>query len=156
MVFRLLELPEEFQLSILENIDERCTLCNLARTSRHLQSLAEPLIYRKILVRSQRDITAFESRTETRAERFKYFQIIDARLQENTGALVGLLSAPNVQDVTIESPYCNRLEDRKDYLWMRNKKSMVRALNDSSMPRLTRGAKAPHLTLAIDALTTRQ
>ncbi|CAG8961311.1 hypothetical protein HYFRA_00013772 [Hymenoscyphus fraxineus] len=47
---QLQELADELLLSIVDQIDDRVSLCNLARTCSKLQLLSEPFIYKSVLV----------------------------------------------------------------------------------------------------------
>lgn len=137
--FRLLDLPEELQLSIIENVHNRSTLCNLARACRHLQSLAEPLIYRNILVRSAKDALSFISRLESRTDRARSVHCVDARLRDADEAYTGLLRGPNLQEVRVESPFCNRIRQETATFWNLNIEGLFQSLCNSGMPRLTSG-----------------
>lgn len=139
MAFHFLDLPKELQLSVIEQIDRRSTLCNLARASRHLQSLAEPLIYRNILVRSAKDALSFISRLETRSDRARGVHCVDARLRDADPAYTRLLRGPNLLEVRVESPFCNRIRRETGTFWNLNINGLFQSLCDSKMPRLTSG-----------------
>ena len=138
----LLQLPNELIGDIFEHINDRKTLKSLAQTCRRVQELAEPVLYRSILMRSSRQLYKLSGAIESRKERVEAIHAIDLRytwqqrkwlgstasvrvlpiqsLSNNNhmltlGKLIG--QATNMRQLTIESPYCNRSVGNESDLW---------------------------------------
>ncbi|KAF2160571.1 hypothetical protein M409DRAFT_70325 [Zasmidium cellare ATCC 36951] len=120
--FPLLDLPNELIAHIIEQVDNIRTLRRLARTCRRVQHLAEPALYRSILVRTgpeTNDIRlALDSRPE-RAAGIHYLEIpCHARYRQDFEAIADLLDrARNLKELIFESPQCNTSEFEDAETW---------------------------------------
>lgn len=143
MVFELLDLVDELVLSILEEIDSAQDLRSLARTCSPLQALSEPLLYRDIALHSRRDALTLASSIVSRPSRLQAIRKIDVRYRYVTrdcrlDVLVDIIwKARNLQELTVESPFCNHVQSYARYGWLENMNALLRPICDFSIPRLT-------------------
>lgn len=110
--FHLLNLPNELIVLVLAQIDSPATLRSVACTSRRINALAEPLLYRSMVLRdrpgTERAVEAFGSRPD----RAEALQILDVACRPRLGPEMSalekvLVRAPNVRDLMFESPECS-------------------------------------------------
>lgn len=143
MAFLILELADELILSIFEHIDDRNTLRSLALTCSRLQGLAEPYVYRDIFLRSRTDAFALGASIVSRPERLRAVRRIEARLKYGMDEcrldiLVNIVrQALNLQELTLESPFCNNVQGRAQQGWDESLHSLLRPVCDFAIPRLT-------------------
>jgi len=113
----LCELPNELLANIAEYLQsEASDLRSLARTSRSFQAIAEPVLYRSIFFRTGAQLTRLQHALTCEPWRFTSVRILDVRCKFDPAstavaappALGDLINAaPNLEDLIIESPYCN-------------------------------------------------
>ncbi|KAK5109663.1 hypothetical protein LTR62_006785 [Meristemomyces frigidus] len=112
------DLPDELLICVCEQLaDSKAALRQLVVTSRRLQAIAEPVLYRHIFFRKQSELANLLVSVESSPSRTKAFRELDVRCKlDGNGRvraqpfeLVGTLlrQAPGIQDLTMESPYCN-------------------------------------------------
>lgn len=121
-VFPLFELADELILHIIESLEgDNATLCQLARTCRRLQVIAESLIYRHIFIRTAGQAMKLQDSLNARPSRWTAIQELDGRCKHNgqkidpTGAMVEVFDllpalldgARSLREITVESPDCN-------------------------------------------------
>ncbi|KAK1079375.1 hypothetical protein LTR33_006444 [Friedmanniomyces endolithicus] len=113
----LCELPNELLANIAGHLlCEPSSLRSLARTSRHFQAIAEPILYRSIFFRTGAQLIRLQQSLASEPWRFKSVHTLDVRWKylpagtavSEPDALADMITAaPNIEDLTIESPYCN-------------------------------------------------
>lgn len=149
MRFPLLDLANELIVVILEHVDDPKELRAVALTCRHLQNLAEPLLYRSIFHTTGRQIVRLKEAITARKQRSHAIQIIESRCKlRQIGNLQELASiianSKNLTDLTIESPFCNYAYGSKKTEWQRTMFDLLypvyamKAALDCSGPSLTR------------------
>ena len=145
-------LASELITNIVEQIDDQRTLLSLARTCSRLQYHVEPKLYRSIFQRTGDEAMYLASAVAARKDRGAAIHVIDSRCKwQRRSGLVFLVpviaQAKNLQQLTIESPYCNRssLKDSGD--WKDTMYRLIRPIYDidptngfetNPLPKLTR------------------
>ncbi|KAK4613749.1 hypothetical protein CLAFUW4_08715 [Fulvia fulva] len=120
--FRLMDLPNELIAHIIDQIDSIKAVRRLSRTCRRIQHLAEPLLYRRIQLRTGCDvdqiITAVSSRPE-RAAAIRFLDIpCDDTYPQNHAAVGALLKgASGLRELMFESPECNSTDFEDEEEW---------------------------------------
>lgn len=79
----LLALVDELLLSIIDQIDSKAALCNLAASCRHFQSLAEPYVWRSLLVTSGDHAKSIAAALDSRDARSSYIQELMIRYPDH-------------------------------------------------------------------------
>ncbi|KAF1976777.1 hypothetical protein BU23DRAFT_551233 [Bimuria novae-zelandiae CBS 107.79] len=118
----LLALVDELLLSIIDQIDSRDALCQLAAACRRFQGLTEPYIWRSLLVISGHHARSIAAALDLREERSEYVQELSIRypdggrdgIQELNHFIVLM---KKLKHLTIESPCPNNVEwnDTKEF-----------------------------------------
>jgi len=110
--FPLLSLADELLLCIIEHIDSREALINLAAASPRLQGLVEPSIWRSLLVRSGNHARTIVWACHSRPERVAMIQELSIRYQgdeeigiEDIAVLIPLMR--KLRHFTLETPCPN-------------------------------------------------
>lgn len=118
----LLALADELLLSIVDFIDSRDTLCKLASTCRRFQGLAEPAIWRSLLVTKGFHAMQIATAMDSREIRTDYVQELVVRYRhEYRDGIQGLnhfiVHMKKLKHLMIESPCPNNVEwnDRADF-----------------------------------------
>ncbi|KAK0289207.1 hypothetical protein LTR54_014574 [Friedmanniomyces endolithicus] len=137
----LCELPNELLANIAEHLQfESSALRSLARTSRSFQAIAEPVLYRSVFFRTGAQLTNLKHALASEPWRYPSIHTIDVRWRYETivpavgelDALGNLITAaPNIEDLTIESPYCNQNAWRRattESGWSRTMDSWLRPI----------------------------
>lgn len=113
----LLSLVDELLLNIIDQIDARDTLCNLAATCTRFQGLAEPYIWHTLLVLRGLHSRAIAAAIDSHNVRAEYIRTLSIRYRdevkegiEELNHFIGLMS--KLRHLTIESPCPNNLEWR--------------------------------------------
>jgi len=125
MPFNLLELPDELVVSVVEELrGDRVTLGKLARSSRRMQSLAEPLLYESIFLRTGRAVDSISYALFRRKQRGRALHRLEVRChhrlldRSRLDALWELVDmCTGVKDLIFESPYCNQQRWRRAEDW---------------------------------------
>lgn len=118
----LLRLVDELLLNIIDQIDSQRDLCNLAATCARLQGLAEPYIWRSLLVLSGEHARNIAKALDTRDQRVDFIQELSIRYKnsgrdgiENLNHWLTLMS--KLRYLTLESPCPNNSEWRQGELF---------------------------------------
>jgi hypothetical protein len=114
---RLLSLVDELLLNIIDYIDNREALCQLASTCSRFQELVEPYIWRDVLVLTGGHARHIAQALDTRDERADYIQSLSIRYEdeykegiEELNHFIALMS--RLRHLTLESPCPNNSEWR--------------------------------------------
>jgi len=115
---RLLSLVDELLLSIIDQIDTRRTLCNLAATCMRLDSLIEPYIWRSLLVLQGDHARQIATALDSRHERIEYVQELSIRYRDEHRDGIEELnhfiaSMTKLRHLTLETPCPNNSEWRQ-------------------------------------------
>ncbi|KAK5722684.1 hypothetical protein LTR15_005916 [Elasticomyces elasticus] len=112
--FRLFDLADELKIHIIDQLEgDLATLRALALSCRRLQSLSEPLLYKRRLLRSPPVVKHFLHGVSRRPQRATHIKRLDIRCEYRSvpsgfARLPALLEqTTELQDLTLESPYCN-------------------------------------------------
>ncbi|WPH01706.1 Hypothetical protein R9X50_00455800 [Acrodontium crateriforme] len=137
MAEKLSDLASEVLDSIVAQIDDVKSLRSLAQTSRRLQHITEPYIYRHAFVRTGHECYNLLRAFNGRSERALMLRSIDARFQsakdDSMGNLTHVVQAAlRLNDLTIESPYCNRGRWRRADGWKTTMESLLSPLWEAS------------------------
>ena len=118
----LLALVDELLLSIIDQIDSRDALCNLASTCRRFQGLTEPYIWRSLLVTHGDRAKSIAAALDLREARSDYVQELAVRYPDNDREGIQELNhfivlMQKLKHLTIESPCPNNVEwnDAKEF-----------------------------------------
>lgn len=107
------DLPDELLICVVELLqDNRSALRDLSLASRRLQALAEPVLYRTFFFVVSSELSRFYESARQHPWRSKAVQVLDARCKAGFADQFLLLAdllelAPNIRELTIESPFCN-------------------------------------------------
>ncbi|KAK5705910.1 hypothetical protein LTR17_021241 [Elasticomyces elasticus] len=112
--FRLFDLADELKIHIIDQLEgDLAALRALALSCRRLQSLSEPLLYKRRLLRSPPVLKHFLHGVSRRPQRATHIHRLDIRCEYRSVAsgfarLPAILEqTTELQDLTLESPYCN-------------------------------------------------
>lgn len=110
--FPLLDLPNELIAYIIELVDDIPTLRRLACSSRRVQHLTEPVLWRKLLVKKGTNARQILAAYITHPSRAKMLQVLNVPCDPDFGrdlaALAALMDkAENLKTLEIQSPSCN-------------------------------------------------
>ena len=120
---QLQSLADELLLAIVDQIDDRATLCNLARTCSKFQLLSEPHIYKSLLVLDGSMVQDVLARAfATRPARLSSIQdlAVRYRLTEEEGIEElepFLFRMAHLRHLVIEAPCCNDTPWAHDQPW---------------------------------------
>jgi hypothetical protein len=109
---RLGDLADELLLCIVEQIDSRQALHNLAATCSRFQALAEPFIWRSLLIVKGSNVPGLAHALNSRPERISSVWDLAVRYNEEDEDGIELLNPlipkmEKLRDLTIESPCPN-------------------------------------------------
>ena len=112
MDFPILDLPNELIAHIIEFVDSISDLRHIACTCRRIQQLAEPALYRHVLLRGAAKTRRILSALQARPARAATLHILDVPcdpdLRQDIPALAVLMTAAkNIRQLMVESPSCN-------------------------------------------------
>ncbi|KAK0315336.1 hypothetical protein LTR01_000633 [Friedmanniomyces endolithicus] len=143
----LCELPNELLANIAEHLQfDFSALRSLARTSRSFQAIAEPVLYRSIFFRNGAQLYSLQDALACESWRYRSIHTVDVRWSYQTiapakgelDALGDLISAAlNIEDLTIESPYCNQNAWRRataESGWSRTMDKWLRPIVQAAKP----------------------
>jgi hypothetical protein len=110
----LSKLPDELLLNIASVIDNKTSLCALARVSRQFQTIIEPVIYSDLLLRTSQSSKCLKDSIESSPRRATYIRVLDLR-PEYTDVISDygkditsvLTQCSRLRELTLESPTCN-------------------------------------------------
>ena len=112
MQFRLLDLPNELIIRVVELVNTLATLSHLACTCRRIQELVEPVLYRELLVKNPTHANVLQASFKGRPQRALAVQAVAIPTnptllwhREMVGTL--LSKVLGVKDLMIESPLVN-------------------------------------------------
>ncbi|KAF2029612.1 hypothetical protein EK21DRAFT_67344 [Setomelanomma holmii] len=113
----LLSLVDELLLNIINHIDSRTELCNLASTCMRFQGLVEPYIWHNLLVLKGLHATHIARALDSREERIDYVQSIAIRYKDDYRDGIEelnhfLASMAKLRHLTLETPCPNNSEWR--------------------------------------------
>ena len=111
-------LVDELLLSIIDQIDSRDALCNLAAASRRFQQLTEPYIWRNLLVTNGDRARSIATALDLREARPSYVQELSIRYPDDARDGIQELNhfivmMDKLRHLTIESPCPNNTEWRE-------------------------------------------
>ena len=111
----LLALVDELLLSIIDQIDSKDALCNLASTCRRFQALSEPYIWRSLLVTNGDRARSIAAALDLREARSEFVQELAIRYPDNDREGIQELNhfivlMQKLKHLTIESPCPNNIE----------------------------------------------
>jgi len=109
---RLLALVDELQLGIIEHLESKDDLSNLAITCSSLQALAEPVLYRSILVRKGKQALLLYHAILIKPLRASFIRKLEIRYLYDYRKCIDCLNQClrllcNLRELTIEAPCCN-------------------------------------------------
>ncbi|KAF2634468.1 hypothetical protein P280DRAFT_511886 [Massarina eburnea CBS 473.64] len=111
----LLALVDELLLAIIDQVDSHTTLCNLAATCSRLRGIAEPYVWRNLLITRGDHAREVAYALDSREARPSYVHELSIRYRYNQSAgiedlnhLIGLMD--KLRHLTIESPCPNNTE----------------------------------------------
>jgi hypothetical protein len=109
---RLLALVDELVLGIIVHIDSRDDLSNLAATCSRLQALAEPVLYRSILVRKGKQALLLYHAILIKPVRASFIRKLEIRYLYDYRKGINCLNQClrllcKLRELTIEAPCCN-------------------------------------------------
>lgn len=113
MEFPLLDLPNELIALVVEAIDHVATLANLACTSRRVQELTEPVLWRHLLFSGSSTARGIVAAMNSRSKRADAVMSLNVPCDLHFGPDLAILAsimqtAKNVTEVTVQSPRCNQ------------------------------------------------
>ena len=122
MQFRLLDLPTELIAHIIEAVDKIETLRKLASTCRRIQHIAEPVLYRRMLIQTGAKASHILRSFRARPERASALHILDipcdSYYMQDVGVVVEVVTAAKaLRELMIESPSCNEAEFESEDTW---------------------------------------
>lgn len=111
----LLRLVDELLLNVLDNITCRKDLCNFAATCTRLQGLAEPYIWRSLLVLSGTHARDIDTALNRRDQRVDFIQDLSVRYKDGQKEGIEVLNhwmtlMSKLRHLTLESPCPNNSE----------------------------------------------
>jgi hypothetical protein len=116
----LLSLADELLLAIIDRIDSKKALCNFAASSPRLQGLAEPYVWRSLLVTHGSHASRIAAALDSRESRPSYVHELSIRYPdsqregiEELNPFIGLME--KLRHLTIESPCPNNSEWENTY-----------------------------------------
>jgi hypothetical protein len=109
---RLLALVDELQLGIIEHVESKDDLSNLAITCSRLQALAEPVLYRSILVRKGKQALLLYRAILIKPVRASFIRKLEIRYLYDYRKRIDCLNQClrllcKLRELTIEAPCCN-------------------------------------------------
>jgi hypothetical protein len=109
---RLLALVDELQLGIIEHVESKDDLSNLAITCSRLQAIAEPLLYRSILVRKGKKALLLYRAILIKPVRASFIRKLEIRYVYGYRKGIDCLNQClrllcELRELTIEAPCCN-------------------------------------------------
>ena len=114
MDFDLLALPVELILLVMECLDNRKDISRLARTSKQMQEIAEPLLYRHILLKGPSALKQLETAIKRRPQRALAVQQLEA--PSHVSRELGLakverllMKLAGLREIMFESPHVNSM-----------------------------------------------
>lgn len=122
MQFRLLDLPNELIIRVVELVESVATLSHMACTCRRIQELVEPVLYRELLVKDATHASVLQGSFKGRQQRALAVQILEVPAnptlvwhREMVGAL--LREVLGVKELMIESPLVNSFNFEPEEWW---------------------------------------
>lgn len=147
----LLDLPQELLALIVDYINDGDTLQCLTRTCRRTQSLAEPKLYRTLLIRTGPHMRSIQRALEANSDRAKSLEFLDVPC-DNTRPphfqfLADVLrSADNLREFMFESPSCNSTGDFEDAsAWNAMTQPLFSVFDEASLKMWSSGVTEPPL-----------
>lgn len=139
MAFPLLDLPNELISLVIENIDSPMLVQRLACTCHRVQQLAEPVLYRDLLLRSGLKVIRVLDALKTRNERSSAIQRLDIpcdQSYEHSFIAIEelLMRLPNLREFVFESPACNTGDFEDDHAWTRMTTRLLAPFRSTQMP----------------------
>lgn len=141
----LIALPDELLVMIVAYIEDANSLCSLARTCSRLIVFAEDVIWRLVTQLTGQFARELAIAIERRPYRAAALHVLESRCRyasrAGIRALVPVIAqAMNLQELTIESPYCNRAYgNAEDGSWCSTMHAMLRPIVTRSSPHLASG-----------------
>jgi hypothetical protein len=117
--FSLLSLVDELLLSILEHVDSKASLQNLACTCSRFRALAEPFIYRSLLILSGEHASQIAKCIQVREDRAWGVRSLQVRYPQAVAAGIEALNLPmkkmlQLRELTVESSCPNNAAELGD------------------------------------------
>jgi hypothetical protein len=109
MSANILDLADELLVLICASIESRNTLYSLMRVCRRLNGIAEPLLYKSVLLRDTQDNISFERSISTQPERAQQIQTLALHVAaaeefEPVSVIPCLALTTNLQELSVDSP----------------------------------------------------
>ncbi|KAF2423504.1 hypothetical protein EJ08DRAFT_701153 [Tothia fuscella] len=125
-MFSLLSLADELLLGIIDQIDNKLDLSNICLTCSRFQGLAEPFLYRDVLVRTGKQAVNLSHSLRKRTERASSIRSLQIRYLQDDVAGIAVLNPDlrmmsRLREFTVESPCCNDKGaiDNPEWIWER-------------------------------------
>jgi hypothetical protein len=120
--FRLLDLPNELVVHIIEHVSSQSTLGQLSRVCKRIQQLTEPILYRYAMMRTGRDQAKMLDSLQQRTARAKALHYLDIPCHplyvQSFDIISDILSRSlNLRELMIESPECNTTDFEDGEAW---------------------------------------
>ncbi len=134
----LLMLPDELLHHIVASIEDTPTLCEVAAGCRRLNSLAEPFLYRSIIISDGSQAVALAKAIASRPVRASYVRklLVSTKFEKAPGInqLPSSLSRmENLQDLSLETPDCNMKKPGERVPWIMLQDRYERIFQHSSL-----------------------
>ena len=134
----LLMLPDELLHGIVASIEDTSTLCEVAAVCTRLNSLAEPFLYKSIIVSDGSQAVALAKAIARRPARASYVRkmLVSTKFERAPGInqLPGSLSRlENLQDLSLETPDCNMKTAEERVPWIHLQERYERIFQHSSL-----------------------
>jgi hypothetical protein len=122
MQFDLLKLPVELVCHVVEFVDRTKALSRLACTSKQMQEIAEPLLYRYILLKGPSGLKALETAINHRPKRALAIQKLEVpshvSMELSMAKLEHLLiQLQGLRNIMFESPFVNAINFESEIVW---------------------------------------
>lgn len=152
MQFPLLDLPNEVIILVIEQVSTRSELSKLARTSRHIQRLAEPVLYRELFIRTRKHLSRIfnalcNGEGDVRLATIRSLTVPCESAQNwRFDPLHRILrDANNLRNFEFESPNCNFDRFENALAWDRMTRNMFETFHQATMTPTTSPKPLQHL-----------
>jgi F-box-like len=155
----LLMLPEELLSSIVASIDDVATLRQVATVCKRLNDLAEPFLYQSLIVSDGSQAVLLAEAIADRPSRALHVRslLASTRFEKAKGIeqLPGSLAVMrNLQDLSLETPDCNKKGPDERIPWIRLQERYERIFQHSSLLLQPQARSLPRLRSCMSILPT--
>jgi hypothetical protein len=146
----LLTLPNELLSSILACVDDLITLCQIAAVCKRLNDLTEPFLYQSLIVSDGSQAVMLAEAIAKRPARASHVRSLLASTkfgrEKGIEQLPGSLTAMrNLQELSLETPDCNRKDPDERIPWIRLQERYERIFQHSSLLLPSQARSLPRL-----------